>query len=133
MVAVVVARERYELALLKREVEVDVQLHVLMADGGDAESELHTLVAHLAEVGEQLVKGEGRHGHIVLIEHVGGARIVVFGSEHDAVVPQADVGAYIECRACLPFQIGVAVAEESHGRGGHVVDRHGADGSDEVL
>ena len=38
-----------------------------------------------------------------------------------------------ECGACLPFQIGVAVAEESHGRGGCVVDRHGADGSDKVY
>ena len=109
--AFVVTRERDEAVLLERHIDVDVEFQVALEYRRDAETDFKTLVAHLSEVGHPLVVGERRHGHFVLIEHIARARVVVFSREHQSVVPCSDIEADVEARACLPFQVGIDVAQ----------------------
>ena len=114
MRTVVVAREGDELVLLPGEIDVDIQFHVLALDGRHADAELEALIGHLAHVGQQFVEGERGHRHVILVEHVGRAGIVILRREHYPALPEAQVCADVECRAGLPFQVRVGVAPLPH-------------------
>ena len=101
--AVVVARQRQQLVLLQRQVHAHVQVPILCLHRRYRESYLKSLVRHRAYVGKQLVVGKGRHRHVVGVQHICGFRVVIFGRQHQSVVPQSYLAAYIECRLCLPL------------------------------
>ena len=60
---------------------------------------------------------ERRYGHIVHIEHIARARVVVLRRQHHAVFPKAHISSHIEGTARFPPQIGVGIGEDAK-RGG---------------
>ena len=87
-------------------------------------SQVHTHIAHFAEVGEHLVVGEGRHGHIVGIEHIVCPGIVVLYGEKEAAVPHPQFGACIHRRNSFPTYVGIGIVSGSESEEGIAIDRH---------
>ena len=107
---IVVARKRQQLVLLQREVHTYVQVNILSLNRSYRETYFKTLIGHRTDVCQQLVVSERRHWHVVRIEHVGSLRVVILSSKHQSVMPQSYLSTDIECRLCLPHQIGVVIA-----------------------
>ena len=126
--AVIHSCERQQLVLLERKVHVYAQFHVFFADEVQAKAKLHTAVAHAADVGQQLVIGEGRHANVVVVQHVCGFRVVVFGVNVYAVAEKSCLHTHIKRCARFPFQVGIDVAQLSQGNGGAAVMGHNAVG-----
>ena len=61
MLSIVVAIERNELVALESPVHVDIKLHILCAQWSNTKAKLKAVVTHLAEIGQKVVVGEGRH------------------------------------------------------------------------
>ena len=76
-------------------------LEVLCADGGAADLEFPTLVAHVAHVGA--VAGEtGGKSHRVVQEHVGGLLVVVFDAGVQSAVEEGSFKADVQVAVLLP-------------------------------
>ena len=87
VLTVVVTVEREQLVALKAPVHVDGQVHILGTKRRNTEANLQTAVLHGTHIGQELVVGERRYGHIIDIEHVGGLGMVVINGEGYTTVP----------------------------------------------
>ena len=124
MLTVVVAVQREQFVTLEGPVHVHRQFHIFRTQGGDAEANLQTAVAHRSEVGQQLVVGEGWHRHVIHIEQIGGLRTVVVQAHHDTALPQGDVETHVKRTFDLPFQVGVGITDDTECHRRRAVHRH---------
>ena len=91
MLSVIRSAERQQLVFLERKVHVHAQFHVFFADEVQAKAKLQTAVAHAADIGQQLVICKRRYANVVIIEHVGGFRVVIFGVKVYAVFKKSSL------------------------------------------
>ena len=113
ILSLVVSVEGFELVALEGPVHIDVQLYILISQRSDAEAYLQSVVAHLAEVGQQVVVSKWRNGHGVVVEHIGGARGVEVGRKYNSAVPEGHIQPHVEGALYLPLQVGIGVAYEA--------------------
>ena len=119
--AVAPSVQREQLVLLPGHIDIDVEFHVLLRDRHDPDAQLETGVRHRTDVGQELVEGERRYGHIILVEHIGRLGIVALCRKQHPVAEQAEVSTEVEGAAYLPPQVRIAVAQRSHRYGRRTV------------
>ena len=78
-----------QLVALEREVQVDVQLHVLVMKRSSSKTEFCSGVRHPSQVGHQAVVGEGRDADFIFVEHVPREGRIDFRREDEPVVKEA--------------------------------------------
>ncbi len=133
VLSLIVSVEGHELVALEGPVHVDVQFHVLLLQRCDAEANLQTVVAHLTQIGQQLVVGEWRNGYDVVIEQVGRARGVEVGCQYNPVVPESHIQTDVEGALDFPSQVGIGIVHGTQGGGRHATHAHDTVRSDELL
>ena len=105
-----VTGEGEEPVMLPCEVRVDGQPPVACVDRRTAERDLHALVAHRAEVGDEHGVGVRRRGDAVGVEHVGDEGVVIADIRYQPSAEQTHVERHVARTADFPFEVGVGVA-----------------------
>ena len=102
--------------MLKSNIDINIQFHILSLQGGEADSYLRTTITHGTNIGQKSVIGERRYTDVVQIEHIRGFGIIIIKREKKPVAKHTKIYSRIESAFYFPLQIGIGITHitQSH-------------------